>query len=185
MKDEIRKQNKALRRAMTEQQVSAKSHAAATAFVASDIYAGCGRLMLYMPLKNETDTSEIAKSAFGDGKKIIYPVTDEVSGEITPFYADENTEFAKGAFSVSEPRQTDEATPREIDVIVVPGIAFDRAGRRVGFGKGCYDRFLAQTDGVKVGLCYDFQICDEIPPEAHDVSMDYLLTESGLIKCEL
>ena len=64
----------------------------------------------------------------------------------------------------------------------MPGIAFDKHGARVGFGKGCYDKFLAKTQAVKVGFCYDFQLCDEIETDKHDILMDYLVSEKGILK---
>ena len=69
------------------------------------------------------------------------------------------------------------------DVILVPGIAFDKHGGRVGFGKGCYDRLLETLDAVFVGVCFDFQISDEIELEERDVKMHFLLSESGFLSC--
>ncbi|MBQ7901557.1 MAG: 5-formyltetrahydrofolate cyclo-ligase, partial [Clostridia bacterium] len=163
--------------------VDNKSRAAAKAFLSSIIYKSCRQLMLYMPIGNETDTSDIKEAAFNDGKKVVFPVTDAKTGEITPCYATGNTQFKQGAFSVYEPCNYDIAALTDIDVIVVPGIAFDKCGARVGFGKGCYDRLLKQSCAVKVGLCYDYQICERIDADEFDVNMDYLVTESGMIKC--
>ena len=83
-----------------------------------------------------------------------------------------------------EPQSTDITDMTKTDVVLVPGIAFDKSGARVGFGKGCYDMLLERYSGVKIGVCYDFQICYKIPADTHDVRMDYILTESGLKKCE-
>ena len=90
----------------------------------------------------------------------------------------------KGAFSVYEPDSAELADINEIDVVIVPGVAFDKSGTRIGFGKGCYDRFLKQISSVKIGFCYEFQICDKIIADEHDINMDYLVTEKGLIKCD-
>ena len=67
----------------------------------------------------------------------------------------------------------------EIDLVVVPGIAFDRRGHRIGFGGGFYDRFLANVQVVKVGLCYDDLILQEIPNEPHDVPMDIVVAQTA------
>lgn len=180
-KNEIRKAIKVQRKAMSTEQVREKSRIISKLFLESSIYQKAKCLMVYMPLGNEVDTKFIMQSAFADGKQLIFPVTDTESGEITPYYADENTEFKKGAFSVSEPQSGRKADIKKIDVVVVPGIAFDRKGSRVGFGKGCYDKFLRKTDAVKVGICYDFQLCEEIEINDNDVKMDFLITENGLI----
>ena len=184
MKSEIRNSNKRKRSLMDKAEVLEKSYAAAEEFLSSDIYKNAKQLMLYMPLGNETDTTHIINAAFRDGKKLVFPVTDAKSGEITPCYCTEVSEFVKGAFSVKEPCVRDVADVSKIGVILVPGIGFDKKGARVGFGKGCYDRLLKNTSATKIGFCYDFQICEEIAAEEHDVKMDFLVTESGIIKCE-
>ena len=183
MKNEIRKTYKQKRSQMSKDDVTSKSEVASRLFLDSDIYKHCNTIMLYMPLGNEADTHTIIDSAFSMGKKVVFPVTDAESGEITPYYAMADTEFFKGAFSVSEPSGTNRALAEDIDVIVVPGISFAKNGARVGFGKGCYDRLLKQSNAVKVGFCYEFQICEDIPVDKHDISMDYLVTENGLFKC--
>jgi len=68
--------------------------------------------------------------------------------------------------------------------VIVPGIAFDKAGSRIGFGKGCYDMFLDGLNAVKIGFCYDFQVMDEIPSDDHDIRMDFLVTEKGVLRCQ-
>ena len=181
MKSEIRKIIKSKRSSMDNAEVVEKSRMASKNFLESEIYKNAGCIMLYMPLGNETDTSSIINTAFCDGKKLTFPVTNAENGEITPYYAAENTEFAKGAFSVREPLKTEVADLEEIDVILVPGIAFDKTGARIGFGKGCYDRLLKDTNAIKVGFCYDFQVCEEFITEEHDIKMDFLVTESGII----
>ena len=107
-------------------------------------------------------------------------LTDEASGDITPCYATAQTKFSKGGFSVREPDVKVVAKPTDFDVIIVPGIAFDVQGNRIGFGKGCYDKLLVKTNGIKVGFCYDFQLCDNIPTEETDIKMDCIITESGI-----
>ncbi|MBO4940780.1 MAG: 5-formyltetrahydrofolate cyclo-ligase [Clostridia bacterium] len=176
-KAEIRKINKEKRKLMTEAEVKEKSLAIAKTFLDSEIYKNAKTIMVYMPIGNEVDTKEIIASALSDGKRIIVPVTDAKTGEITPCEINENTAFEKGAFSVFEPVEKVPADPPQIDVVLVPGIAFDKKGGRIGFGKGCYDRFLKKMEAFKIGLCYDFQLCDEIEAESHDIKMDFVITE--------
>lgn len=183
MKSEIRKRLKELRNNMEECEVLTKSSLASRMFIESDFYKNAKCIMLYKRLGNETDTNEIIKRAFSDNKRLVFPVTDQKSGKITPYYADSSTEFKSGGFSVSEPKDSEIANPSDIDVVLVPGIAFDKSGARVGFGKGCYDMFLAKTNAIKIGFCYDFQLCDKIPADSHDITMDYIITESGITDC--
>ncbi len=183
MKNEIRSVYKLKRLELAHNEAHNKSIAAEKVFLNSDIYKNCSELMIYMPIKNEVDTSEIIKAAFSEGKRVIFPVTDGKTGVITPCYAQKDTKFTPGAFSVPEPSGSIHADVDAIDVILVPGIAFDRKGARLGFGKGCYDRLLKNTNAIKVGFCYDFQICSDIPEDESDIPMDYIVSESGMIKC--
>lgn len=182
-KKEIREFNKAARSKMSQSEVSAKSALIAKTFLESELYKKAQRIMLYMPLGNEVDTLGIIKAAFSAGKNVAFPVTEKTSGIITPYYAKPDTLFEKGSFSIMEPQSAATADVSKLDVVLVPGIAFDKNGNRVGFGKGCYDMFFKEVDAVKVGVCYDFQICEEIPADEHDIKMDFLLTESGLKQC--
>ena len=183
MKDEIRKVNKQTRREMSKSEVCEKSRLAAEHFLKSNIYKNSECIMLYMPIGNETDTKEIMNAAFSDKKRVALPKTDAESGKIIAVFAENNAVFEKGAFSVPEPTEWTEADVSAIDAVVVPGIAFDKDGARVGFGKGCYDGFLKGITAVKIGFCYDFQLCPEIPCEKHDVRMDFIVSESGIIDC--
>ncbi|MBR5155140.1 MAG: 5-formyltetrahydrofolate cyclo-ligase [Clostridia bacterium] len=183
-KSEIRSINKIRRSSMEMVEVRNKSFAATREFLSSEIYKNAGEIMLYMPIYNEIDTAGIMKAAIDEGKKVVLPVTDKGSGSITPYYVAKDTKFVKGAFSVAEPYGATVVDPPKIDVVLLPGIAFDLSGNRVGFGKGCYDRFLENSKAIKIGFCYHFQISEEIEAEGHDIKMDFLLTEKGLIKCK-
>ena len=138
--------------------------------------------MCYMPLKGETDTSYIVKQAFLDGKRVALPVTSGDDATVEAYYIDQDTTFKKGMFDVLEPVCKDKADIGDIDVVIVPGIAFDTNGARIGFGKGCYDRFLEAFSGVKVGYCYGFQIYDNVPCDEYDIMMDYIVSDIGIAK---
>jgi 5-formyltetrahydrofolate cyclo-ligase len=152
-------------------------------FLSDDIYKDAKCIMLYMPLGNEADTSTVIKKAYVDGKKVVFPVTDRDTGIITPVYAEKDAIFSKGAFSVREPDGGVVAQLCDIDIILVPGIVFDRAGHRIGFGKGCYDKLLTDFKGIKIGFCYSEQICDVVPEDEFDICMDYIISQDGIIKC--
>ena len=183
MKNTIRLENKNKRKLMTIDDVLTKSEACQMNFLKTSIYKNAQCIMIYKPLGNETKTDIILNKAISDGKKIVYPVTDEQSGIITPYFADEKTLFKKGAFSVSEPVGVQKTPLDDIDVVIVPGIAFDKSGGRIGFGKGCYDMFLKGFNPIKIGFCYDFQISRSIPTDDNDVKMDYIISENGFFKC--
>ncbi len=177
-KTEIRKLIKKKRADMSKAEVLAKSAVICSHFLKSELYKAAKTIMLYMPLDNEADTTEIMSTAFRDGKRAVLPVTDS-ENKIMPYYVTEDTQFKAGRFSVSEPQEAQPADSKGIDLVIVPGISFDRFGNRVGFGKGCYDGFLNKINAVKIGACYEFQICDQIPTDSYDVKMDYIITDKG------
>ena len=183
-KCELRRINKEKRRSLSGDEVKERSKRASQFFLESDIYKNTKTIMLYYPLGNETDTSYISKCALDDKKTIVYPITNMKTNELTAVIADDNTSFSKGGYSVFEPESYKTIDKNKIDVIIVPGIAFDKKGYRVGFGKGCYDRFLGDVNALKIGFCYSFQIVDTISFDEHDICMDYLISEDGLVNCE-
>ena len=177
-KAKIRKLNINRRIEMPRREVAEKSAVICTHFLSSDVYKNAKTIMLYMPVGNEVDITTIMDAAFRDGKRVVVPVTD-AENKIAPFYVTETTQFKVGKFSVKEPQNTEFADPKTIDLVAVPGVAFDKSGNRIGFGKGCYDDFLKGINAVKAGVCYGFQICSEILADPHDVKMDYIICENG------
>lgn len=135
---------------------------------------------VYMSAFGEVETKVIISRCFKMGKKVSAPITDIASNTISVSYV--GTLFEKGAYGIYEPRGEEACDFREIDLVLVPGICFDRNGARIGFGKGYYDRFLKDTDAYKIGLCYEFQIIDEICVSNHDIKMDAIISESGILK---
>ena len=183
-KSELRLEYKQKRKQMTKDDVVSKSKNAQKMFLKSKIYQTAKTIMLYMPLGNETDTWDIVLKAFEDKNRVVIPVTDDKTGVITPCYITKDTEYKVGAFNIKEPTVSDVADVCNIDVILVPGIAFAKSGERIGFGKGCYDMLLKNAKAIKVGYCYDFQVVKEISDESHDINMDYIVTENKITECK-
>ncbi|MBE7016024.1 MAG: 5-formyltetrahydrofolate cyclo-ligase [Ruminococcaceae bacterium] len=182
MKDEIRKQLKEKRANMDKSTVHSLSTLAQEHFLSSELYLSSKTIMLYIPLKNETETDIILKRCLEDGKTVLLPVTDPETYRITPHVFTSYDALKKGAFSVSEPSSEATLSKKDIDLVVVPGIGFSKDGERIGFGKGCYDQFLSGYEGIAVGLCYDFQVA-EFQSTPQDVPVDYIVTPSGITDC--
>lgn len=179
----LRSQLLAQRRSLSHESWCASSHAAQLNLLSLAEYAEAECIALYAPAHNETDTGMILTAAFASGKRVLYPA---VCGHHMTFRRVERIdELQKGAFGILEPcpvgtdHQADEA-----DLIVVPGIAFDLAGHRVGYGKGFYDRFLNHP-GCRahlIGLCHDFQLTEKlIPADAHDIPMEIIVSDTRII----
>ena len=169
---------------MSPEEAKEKSRAASAVLLETDLYKNSVQIMLYKTLGKETDTSLIVEDAHIKGKKVVLPVTNSETGEMTAYVVTPDPMFEKGAFSVEEPQNCELADVNFNDVVIVPGVAFDKKGNRIGFGKGCYDMFLKETKAVKVGFCYEFQLLENIPGEQHDVKMDYIITEKGIRVCK-
>lgn len=184
MKDILRKEYKNKRSSLAIEDIENKSFSAQKLFLQSDLYKNSKCLMVYMALGKETRTDDIISKAFCDRKTVVIPVTDEKTGRITPVIIDEDTEYTKGAFGIREPINKNICPKENIDVVLVPGIAFDRNGNRMGFGRGCYDMFLEALDVVKVGFCYDIQIAEKLPHSEYDIMMDYIICDKMIINCQ-
>ena len=130
-------------------------------------------LLLYHSLPDEVQTHEFIKR-WHPYKRIVLPL---VKGEELEFryYEGENS-LQAGAFGIEEPTGNNTIPPQLIDLIIVPAMAFDPYGNRLGRGKGFYDRLLAMTPATRIGVGYDFQILDILPADRHDIKMHYVFT---------
>ncbi len=138
------------------------------------------RILMYHSLPDELSTRSLI-SKWASRKHFYLPRVNGVNLDILPY---DEQRLALGSFHIEEPTGNDTASMDDIELVVVPAVAYDRRGNRVGRGKGYYDRLLAETRATKVGVGYDFQLMDdgEIPAEPHDVRVDIVITESGYYK---
>lgn len=134
-------------------------------------------ILMYHSLPDELSTRRFLDK--WRGRKHFYlPRVNGVNLEILPY---EQTRLELGSFHIEEPTGEDLVDPSQIEMMVIPGVAFDRRGNRMGRGKGFYDRLLQTAKATKIGVGYEFQLMDEIPVEEHDVPMDIVITQSGTI----
>lgn len=178
-KDEIRLEMRRLRRQLTKEESEEKSRAAADAVFALPQYKSADTVMAYMSSFKEISTASIIRDAI-EHKRLVVPVSNTDSFTITPSYLRKESDLIKGAYGIYEPRVIEKADINDIDIALIPGVAFDRRGGRIGFGKGYYDRFLSEFKGIKAGLCYEFQLIDELPLDSHDIRMDIIITEKRI-----
>jgi 5-formyltetrahydrofolate cyclo-ligase len=133
----------------------------------------------YSALPDELDPAEAVRSLLVRGARVLLPRVRGDLLELVPVTAVDD--LAPGFRGVLEPTGV-AADVSDLDVIVVPGVAFDRAGRRLGRGGGHYDRLLARVPEatVRIGLCFSSQVVEELPEEAHDQRVDVVVTEAGI-----
>ena len=168
---------------MEAEKRAALSARACDRLLATAAFERAWTVMIYLALPDELDTQRLALRAFQDGKTVCAPRVDWEHTRMTPVTLDayDETRFEVCKFSVREPGAGAQPVPIEdLDVVIVPGLAFDRSGYRLGRGEGFYDRFLSQPGlrGAKVfGLCFDFQVAPSVPTSDYDVPMDVVVTE--------
>ncbi len=132
-------------------------------------------LFIYSSLSDEVDTTTLLDSLALCGKTVVLPkVVDTENMELRLYTGRQDLEV--GSYGIMEPTGKLFTALHDIDVAVVPGMAFDRNGHRLGRGKGYYDRMLVQMpQAYKIGICFDFQLVDEVPSDCHDIIMDEVI----------
>ena len=153
------------------------SAAIAGNFRTLEIFKSARSVGVYMPLGDEVDITKLRQTP---DKTFYIPAFNEATGSYR--MARLTAELKKGRFGIQEPETPVFAAEGELDLIIVPGVAFDRAGRRIGRGGGFYDRLLPQYRAIRAGICFDFQCLKAVPAEEHDIQMDFLVTETKILK---
>jgi len=163
------------------------SSAVVDKFFALPSYVAAQTVMVYVDAGSEVKTRHRLAEAIAHGKKIVVPWCIVETCELELFHLEDVSELVEGAYKILEPKAelrelpTKRVDARELDLVMVPGTAFDRRGGRMGQGKGYYDRLLSNVrPGVPlVALAYECQLFEEIPVDAHDVFMHHVLTEQN------
>ncbi|MCL2056270.1 MAG: 5-formyltetrahydrofolate cyclo-ligase [Oscillospiraceae bacterium] len=148
----------------------------------SRLFRSAGLLLVYISLPQEISTGELIGEAFARGKTVAAPRCSRDGRELRFYRIDSLDGLSPGAFGILEPHASPESLVADFpgSLCVVPGLAFDRYGHRLGYGGGYYDRFLAGYSGASVGLCYRRNFADEIIHGRFDVPCGYIATEDGV-----
>ena len=178
----LRKQMKALRESMSALQVLEMSARICERVIALPEYHAARRIFCYHSLPMEVQTGGLIREILRAGKELYLPVTG-ADNNMTAIRLRDPEKVHKGAFRVMEPDGDEAIDPSELDLILTPGLAFDRAGGRIGYGAGCFDRFLPQCRGPIVALALEMQLVDHVPMQPHDVSVDLVVTEKKIYRC--
>jgi 5-formyltetrahydrofolate cyclo-ligase len=185
-KSRIRKKILQVRRSMDEAEKGRLDMKICRQILSLPVYRTAQTVMAYLNTWDEVQTAEIVRDILDSGKRLIVPYCDLERSEIIPCEIFDLTgDLQTGNFGIREPNPANlkPIAPGEIDLVLVPGIAFDHGGNRIGFGKGFYDRFLPKLkSGVCVaGLAYSCQVVEHIAAEKHDYKMSLLITENSII----
>lgn len=186
LKKKIREQAHANRNAQPDKE--ALSERICAVFAALPEYAAAKTVLYYVDVRSEVRTRHALPAALTHGKKIVVPWCN-AQGELELFHLENMDELAIGMYKILEPKLELRTLPakqvdvKALDLVMVPGVAFDRRGARMGHGKGYYDKLLehARPDTPLVALAFECQLFPEIPTQAHDVYMDKIITEKETI----
>jgi 5-formyltetrahydrofolate cyclo-ligase len=162
------------------------SKAICATFMALPEYTAAKTVMFYVDARSEVRTRHSLPDALRSGKRIVVPWC--LNNELELFHLENMDELAIGMYKILEPKPelrdlaAKKVTPRELDLVMVPGVAFDRSGGRMGHGFGYYDKLLqnARPDAPLVALAFECQLFPEIPTGPHDIFMDKILTEKAV-----
>lgn len=153
-----------------------KSRSIAKKLLRTLVFKRAKRVVFYISFDGEVNTAEMIECARRLGKIIAVPHCRR-NGLLTPVLCSPRMRLKRGLYGVAEPARCIPMNIRDIDLVIVPGVAFDKKGGRVGRGKGCYDRFLKMLPAgtPTIGLAFDFQILPSVPVTEHDVSVDRVI----------
>jgi 5-formyltetrahydrofolate cyclo-ligase len=144
-------------------------------------------VLFFAPLPDEQDLWPLLEETLAAGKVVALPCFDAENQLYTPRRVSNlHAELVSGRFGIREPAASCTEMPlADLDLVLVPGVAFDLRGHRLGRGKGFYDRWLADFTGKKIGVAFDEQLVNAIPAEKRDVRMDFILTPTRCVKYEM
>ena len=173
-KKELRRQIRDQKRAMTLEEIQSASQKLKELFLATEQYRGAKTIYGYLPYNQEVRTVPMLQQALADGKRVAVP---KIYGDEMRFiYLTDLAQVAKGYAGIPEPVADDPVADDPTALVLMPGLAFDKEGHRIGYGGGYYDKFLAEEPAhPTVALCYDFQIVKELPTEEFDIPVDLVL----------
>lgn len=183
----MRKEMLENRSKLTKKEIREKSNKIKEKLMKLEKFKEAQVIFSFISFGDEVDTHEIIKESLKLGKRVGVPVTIPEGRKllVSELY-DFDKELELGYYDILAPKEEyiREIHPKEIDVVLVPGVVFTPAGYRIGYGGGYYDRFFSKNKDVyKIGLCFDMQIADEIPIDLYDIPVDIIITEDRIIDC--
>ncbi len=177
-KSEIRQMVRELKKTYTPDELDTKSDSIVHQVIALPIWQSAHAVLLYNALPDEVRTQKLIDAALRAGKQIFLPVVEGDRLQLRR-YKDTTHVEKEPIFGIYEPvgKNFPVCQYANLDLAVLPGMAFDSKGNRLGRGKGYYDKLLPKLDVNTIGICFDFQYVDEVPTDSHDIPMDVVVTE--------
>ena len=172
-KTELRSMIRAKKRAMTPAEIEEKSERLGELFRSSEAYQKAQSIYGYLPYNQEVRTTEMLRQAQLEGKRVAVPKC--YGDEMRFIWLDDLSRVEKGYANIPEPIDDGPIADDPTALVLMPGLAFDPEGHRIGYGGGFYDKFLAKEMHPTLALCYDFQMLDHLETEQFDIPVDTVL----------
>ena len=166
-----------MRRNMDPAQVEAASRRVQAAVLARPEFLRARSVACYLALQREVQTDGILATCWKQGKRVCVPAFNAETNRYELVWYAHGDETTPGKLHIPEPKVRRKVGAMDVDFHVVPALAYDRSGGRLGHGRGYYDSILGNWSGLKVGVAFDFQVLDKIPMGSHDVPVDLVITE--------
>lgn len=176
MKEDIRKEMISVRKNIFNK--DQKSTIIVDKIINLDIYKKSMVISFYNSLPSEVDTTKLISESIKDKIVLLPRITNN---KIEFIRINNNTKYNNSSFGVSEP--IGNFYQDKIDLIIVPGVAFDSKGNRLGYGKGYYDKYLKGKNIYKIGVCFNEQVVDNLPIDKHDIKMNLIITDEKKYEC--
>ena len=176
-KEEIRRTMRERRRALTPEERASSSEIIRAKLAALNLHSS---VAVYLASPQEIDLSPLILKMLARGVKVVAPRWDGEAYELAVLKGLDEAHLRQGPMGILEPAEAEIVSPKEVEVWLVPGLAFTRNGKRLGYGGGWYDRLLADAtkDAVKLGIAHAFQVVDDLPSEAHDILLTGVIDDS-------
>lgn len=186
LKKEIRSRIEAQRRQLSSEWVKSKSQQIVLNLQSLPEFQGARTVHCYVSWRNEVHTHDLISNMLREGRQVVVPVVDLANRTLLHSAIRTFDDLKPGAFGILEPPKENlqKILFNELDLVIVPGVAFDLSGHRIGFGGGYYDNFLTHVTATKIALTYQFQIVEKIPIRKEDQRVDILVSEEGVYRVE-
>lgn len=185
-KGAIRREVLRRRNSITKEEKKTKDEFIRNTVIGLPEFVNARTVLLYASYKSEVDTFELMKYCFSNAKIVTLPKVDPLSSELEIYEIKDLSELASGYQNIPEPNVPENRRVMQvsdIDLIIVPGVAFDDQCNRLGYGKGFYDKMLSEKSSPAIALSYEEQIVNSVPAQPHDIKMDIIVTDKRIITC--
>lgn len=172
-KEDVRRNVKARKTVLNEDEKTLAAEAVFDMLEKTAAFIMSENILMYHSLPDELSTHRFLDK-WSSRKRFFLPRINGLNLEILPY---DKSSLRLGTFQIEEPSGSETYSIGEMDLIIVPGVGYDKSGNRVGRGKGYYDRLLPESRATKIGVAYDFQVFDHIDCEPHDVRVDIVITD--------